>query len=129
MDKPTEKVLQKTSHRKIFFDKILENGADVNDMSIRVKHLKNTRVNTADGAFRNSDIADDPCEIYYEVGSSAEIDAAAIFTMGFELKKGWTFLIKERICQKSRIDDLFVLVPGQRVPFRGKAMLVKNNLL
>ena len=50
----------------------------------------------------------DPCEIYYEVGSVPEIDDAAIFTMGFELKKGWTFLIKERVCQKSRIDDLFV---------------------
>lgn len=129
VDKPTEKVLQKTSHRNIFFNKILENDADVNDVSIRVKHLENTRVNTADGAFRNSAIANDPCEIYYEVGSSAAIDAAAIFTMGFHLKKGWIFLIKERLCQKSRIDDLFVLVPGQPVPFRGKKMLIKNNLL
>ena len=128
--KPTEKkVLQKTSHRKMFFDEILQNGADVNHEAIRINHLENTRVNTADGAFRNSDIADYPCEIYYKVGSVTEIDAAAIFTINFELKKGWTFLIKERICQKSRIDDLFVLVPGQRVPFRGKAMLIKNNLL
>lgn len=127
--KPTEKVLKKTSHRKIFFDKILENGADVNHVAIRVKHLENTRVNAANGAFRNSDIADDPCEIYYDIGSVAEIDAAAVFTTGFELKKGWTFLIKERICQKTRNDDLFVLVPGQKVPFRGKAMLIKNNLL
>jgi DNA (cytosine-5)-methyltransferase 1 len=127
--KPLEKVLQKSSHRKIFFDKIIENGGDTNHESIRVKHLENTRVNTPGGAFRNSDIADDPCEIYYDIGTHPEIDAAAIFTMGFELKNGWTFLIKERICQKSRIDDLFVLVPGQRVPFRGKAMLMKNNLL
>ena len=127
--KPVEKVLQKTSHRKRFFDKISENGADTNHVSIKIKHLKNTRVNTTDAAFRNSDIAEDPCEIYYEVGTVTEIDTAAMFTIGFELKKGWTFLIKERICQKSRIDDLFVLVPGQKVPFRGKAMLVKNNLL
>lgn len=127
--KPSEKVLQKSSHRKMFFDRIIENGGDTNHDSIRVKHLENTRVNTPGGAFRNSDIADDPCEIYYEIGSRAEIDDAAMFTMGFEMKKGWTFLIKERICQRSRIDDLFVLVPGQRVPFRGKAMLLKNNLL
>ena len=127
--KPTEKILKKTSHRKMFFDKILENMADVNHSSIQIKHLENTRVNTVDGAFRNSDISDDPCEIYYQVGSVTEIDDAAMFTMGFELKKGWTFLIKERICQRSRIDDLFVIVPGQKVPFRGKAMLVKNNLL
>ena len=69
-------------------------------------------------------------EISYEIGSDVTgIDEAAIFTMGFELKKGWKFIIKERICQKSRIDDLFVIVPGQSVPFRGKSMLVKNNLL
>jgi hypothetical protein len=127
--KPIEKVLQKTSHRKMFFNKILENGADVNHVAIRVKNLENTRVNASDGAFRNSDIAEDPCEIYYVLGAKAEIDDAAKFTMGFHLKKGWTFHIKDRLCQKSRIDDLFVIVPGQRVPFRGKKMLIKNNLL
>lgn len=127
--KPIEKVLQKISHREMFFAKILENGADANHTSIQIKGLENTRVNTTNGAFRNSDIAEDPCEIYYEVGSVTEIDAAANYTMGFQLKHGWTFLIKERYCQRSRIDDLFVLVPGQKVPFRGKAMLVKNNLL
>ncbi len=127
--KPSEKTVKKTSHRAMFFDKILQNGADVNHSSIQIKQLENTRVNKVNGAFRNSDISDNPCEIYYEVGSVREIDEAAMYTMGFELKKGWTFLIKERICQKSRIDDLFVIVPGQKVPFRGKAMLVKNNLL
>eukprot|EP00966_Prymnesium_polylepis_P078975 1830419-Prymnesium_polylepis.1 len=127
--KPSEKTVKKTSHRAMFFAKILQNGADVNHSSIQIKQLENTRVNKVNGAFRNSDISDNPCEIYYEVGSVREIDEAAMYTMGFELKKGWTFLIKERICQKSRIDDLFVIVPGQKVPFRGKAMLVKNNLL
>ena len=127
--KPKATKIHKISHKKIFFDKILENGADVDHPSIKINHLENTRVNVTDGAFRNSDIADDPCEIYYKVGSNSKIDNAAFSTIGFELKTGWTFLIKERICQKSRIDDLFVLVPGQNVPFRGKKMLIKNNLL
>ena len=125
--KPTRKITKKISHCQFFFEKILENGGDPRHSSIHIRQLTNSRV--ADGAFRNADICENPCEINYEIGSSQEIDAAAFLTMGFELKPGWTFVIKERICQTSRIDDLFVLVPGQSVPFRGKSMLIKNNLL
>ena len=125
--RPHEKTLKKTSHRDIFFKKIRENGGDDKHPSIHVHALSNTRGTT--GAFRSESIASDPREIRYEMGNSHEVDDAATYTMGFPLKLGWTFIIKERICQKSRIDDLFVSVPGQPVPFRGKAMLVKNGLL
>lgn len=125
--KPSEKVLKKTSHRVMFLEKVIENGGDNKHPSIHIQELSNTRGHG--GAFRSESIAENPCEISYEMGSSSQIDLAANETMGFELKVGWTFIIKERICQKSRIDDLFVSVPGQPVPFRGKAMLVKNGLL
>lgn len=125
--KPEKSVPTKTSHRALFFRRIHENGGDCTHASVRITPLVNTR--TGEGAFRSLDVAQDPCQISYEVGSSKEIDAAASTTMGFPLRAGWTFIIKERICQRSRIDDLFVSVPGQKVPFRGKALLVKNGLL
>ena len=126
--KPVAKVLKKTSHRKIFFDRIISNLGDDKHPSIQIRQLTNTRPVEGE-AFRSSNISEESCEIYYTIGNCKKIDEAAIFTMGFPLKIGWVFLIKERICQKSRIDDLFVLVPGQAVPFRGKKMLVKNGLL
>lgn len=125
--KPTKKILKKISHQKVFFDKIVENGGTIHHSSIRKISLDNTR--PTNGAFRSSCISTDACQIEYEIGNSSEIDSAACFTMGFDLKKGWTFVIKERICQNSRIDDLFILVPGQTVPYRGKSMLIKNGLL
>jgi DNA (cytosine-5)-methyltransferase 1 len=127
--KPKNKVLKKVSHCKMFFAKIKENSGDLNHPSIKIDNLTNLREKLSDGAFRNSDICEDARRISYKIGSSKEIDDAAFFTIGFDLKVGWTFVIKERICQKSRIDDLFVLVPGQTVPFRGKSLLLKNKLL
>ena len=123
-----KKQLLKVSHAQQFFQRIEEAGGEPDGAAIKIKHLNNTRdTNTA---FRSEDIANDAREIYYTIGDGdATIDEAASTTMGFELKHGWTFLIKERICQASRIDDLFVIVPGQPVPFRGKAMLIQNGLL
>ena len=126
LQKP-KKQLQKTSHAEQFFQRIAEAGGQPGT-AIKIKQLTNTR--NCDSAFCSNDIAPNPREIYYTIGDGDTIiDEAASTTMGFPLKHGWTFLIKERICQASRIDDLFVIVPGQPVPFRGKAMLIQNGLL
>ena len=125
--KPQKKNQVKTSHIQVFKQLITELGAS--DDKVQIKPIITNEKNDYNGNFRSSDVASNPQELFYTVGTDPLLDEAAIKTLGFPMKKNWTFHIKERICQASRIDDMFVLVPGQIVPFRGKAMLTANGLL
>ena len=113
----------------MFMDHITELGTNPGDGIVQIKLIQNTNPHANNSAFRATDVAINPRELFYTMGRDPLVDHAAISTMGFRMEKDWTFHIKERICQASRIDDLFVLVPGQRVPFRGRAMLIANGLL
>lgn len=110
---PQKREIKKTSHIKEFFDSAATQQDDA-----RITMTKAHPTTSSDAR-----------ELRYTIGGDENLDAAAIETMGFHLKTGWTFIIKERIIKASRIDDMFVAVPGQPVPFRGKAMLLKNNYL
>lgn len=79
--------------------------------------------------FRQPHYTVKPRHLSYEIGTSLEVDTAVNEMLGYTLKPGWTFRIKERNCQKSRIDDIYIDVPGVPVPYRGKKWLVKNNLI
>lgn len=117
--KPSCKVIKKVSHIEFFLKEIHDVGGDAKSPSIRLRWLVG-----------KDEVSTPSRELLYEIGSGEKaMDLAAERTIGFDLKPGWTFSIKERICQRSRIDDLFVTVPGQPVPFRGKAMLKKNGHL
>ena len=75
-----------------------------------------------------ADVAGGTRELFYELGGHSALDRAAVLTRGFHLEPGWTLHIKERVNKNCRIDDMFVLVPGYAVPFRGRRLLVKNGL-
>ena len=118
------KKLKMVSHIKLFEEKAQEKCLETLWMKRTVQpmnrsHTEALRPSTTDSAM----------ELYYTMGAHTEVDAIAQEVMGFVMKAGWTFYIKERVCQRSRIDDMFVIVPGQPVPYRGKAMLYKNKLL
>lgn len=119
--------LKMVSHIHAFEEKAVEAQCDT-------IHIRKTRIIPSDvhrnerEAFRPSS-TNAPMELYYTMGSDNKLDMIAQEVMGFKMKSGWTFYIKERICQQSRIDDMFVIVPDQPVPYRGKSMLIKNGLL
>lgn len=122
--------LKMTSHIRAFEEKSAELDA-ASSSKVRKSVIVPSDVHAGDrrdDAFRPS-TAGEPMELFYTMGSDSELDCVAREVMGFDMKPGWTFHIKERICQRSRIDDMFVIVPGQPVPFRGKAMLIKNGHL
>lgn len=68
-------------------------------------------------------------ELTYVVGTSDDGDAAAVLASGHEMKPGWTLQVRERLNQRSSIDDVYVLVPGWSVAYRGRAMMVRAGLL
>ncbi len=122
-----KRTLKMVSHIHAFEEKAVE--ADCDTIHVRKKRIipSDAHANERE-AFRPSS-TNAPMELYYTVGSDANLDNIAKEVMGFTMKPGWTFYIKERICQQSRIDDMFVIVPDQPVPYRGKSMLIKNGLL
>jgi hypothetical protein len=119
--------LKLTSHIHAFEEKMMKANCDT--VHIRKKRVIPSDVHANEReAFRPSS-TNVPMEFYYTMGSDDNLDNIAQEVMGFTMKSGWTFYIKERICQQSRIDDMFVIVPDQPVPYRGKSMLIKNGLL
>ncbi len=113
---PKKRDIKKTSHISEFFERA---GAQQDDGLGTLITIAKAHPTTSS----------DARELRYTIGGDENLDAAAIQTMGFHMKTGWTFIIKERVIRASRIDDMFVAVPGQPVPFRGKAMLIKNKHL
>jgi DNA (cytosine-5)-methyltransferase 1 len=74
-------------------------------------------------------VAHDARELFYTYGTNDAVDAAVAKTLHTPLKVGYEVKILERMVQRSRKDDVFVIVPGHPVPYRGKSMLERNGLL
>lgn len=65
----------------------------------------------------------------YTYGTTAGGDESCDAFLKWQMKPGWTLVIKERRVKRSKTDDLFFSIPGYPILFRGLRGLQRRNLL
>ena len=106
------------SHMSTICDPIRRAGLTLEEVGINVKPRT-----LSDGS------ASEARELTYVYGTNEIVDKAVTVTLHTPLKAGYIVRVVERMVQRSRKDDVFVLVPGHEIPFRGKTMLERHGLL
>ena len=68
-------------------------------------------------------------EMRYTCGSDKIGDTAMARVLGWSPQSGWTIIIRERMTKKSKIDDVYIQVPGYATLFRGLRGLRAMNII
>jgi hypothetical protein len=67
-------------------------------------------------------------EMRYTCGNDERADRAIADVLGWSPQSGWTILIRERMTKKSKVDDIYIQVPGYVTLFRGLRGLRAMNI-
>lgn len=67
--------------------------------------------------------------VRYTMGTTPGGDASCTALLRWRMEPGWQLVIKERNVKSSKVDDVFLGVPGYPILFRGRRDLLKLGLL
>lgn len=81
------------------------------------------------GEGRQEPVAKERFVVRYVYGTCESGDASCTALLRWPMIQGWALVIKERNLKSSKVDDVFVEVPGYPILFRGRKGLERRGLL